>query len=248
MGLAPFTTYSGQGLRPAIYPDMWKTDSMKFGPGSYVSGIVLGQVTLLTALADVQTLTIVATGGTFRLQDPISGIVTGQLPYNITAAALQTALDLIYGAGGVVVTGGPGATAGLVITAAGNVAAAGPVTPLVVYSNNVAGGAATVTNVHTTTGRAAGGVLLPYASGNTDGTQVAKYVGLYKGSVDSSGFHQFGDATFSSRKLSAPVLIGGYVRTADLTGLDAAAVAQLGRIVRGDIANLTSPGTVLKIN
>jgi hypothetical protein len=248
MPTAPFTTYSGQGLRPAIYPDMWKTDSKKFGMGTYVSGIVLGQVTVLTTLADVQTLTIVATSGTFRLQDPVSGLVTGALAYNITAAALQTALEAIYGTGNVLVTGGPGATAGLVITAAGALAAAGPVTPLVVYSNNVAGGAATVANVHTTTGRAAGGILLPYNDANTDGTQVAKYIGLYKGNVDNNGYHYFGDSTFGSRKLSAPVLIGGYVRTMDLTGLDAAAVADLGRIVEGDIANLSSPGTILKLN
>lgn len=58
-------------------------------------------------ISEVQTLSITGapTGGTFRLG--FSGAITGPLPYNVTAAALQTALEQLapIGAGNVTVTG-----------------------------------------------------------------------------------------------------------------------------------------------
>lgn len=65
---------------------------------------------------EVQSITVDATGGTFTVT--YSGQTTAALDWNITAAALQTALAGLssVGEGHVVVTGGPGATAPLVCT------------------------------------------------------------------------------------------------------------------------------------
>lgn len=58
-------------------------------------------------ISEVQSITVTGppTGGTFRLG--FAGAVTGPLPYNLTAAALQTALEQLapVGAGNVTVTG-----------------------------------------------------------------------------------------------------------------------------------------------
>jgi hypothetical protein len=62
---------------------------------------------------EVQKLTVPASGGTFtlELQPPASSApqTTGRLPYNATAAEVQTALTSLFGVGGsgVTVTGGP---------------------------------------------------------------------------------------------------------------------------------------------
>lgn len=51
------------------------------------------------------------TGGTFTLTDPTSGITTGAINYNSTAAAMNTIMDTAFGVGFVVATGGPLPTA-----------------------------------------------------------------------------------------------------------------------------------------
>lgn len=63
-----------------------------------------------------QTLTVTATGGTFKLRRE-ENLASGEkettaLPFNVTHAALQAALEGIYGAGNVEVTGGPGNATG----------------------------------------------------------------------------------------------------------------------------------------
>lgn len=92
------------------------------GHGVNVDGVKLKDGTLgVTNSAqagtnEVQSITVDATGGTFTVT--YSGQTTAALNWNITAAALQTALAGLssVGAGHVVVTGGPGATAPLVCT------------------------------------------------------------------------------------------------------------------------------------
>jgi hypothetical protein len=244
--------YTGQAgrLTPAIYPEEFRTDAKRFAPGTYPAGTVVGQNATLTAANDVQTITITGTptGGTFRLQDPTSALVTAAIAYNAAAAAVQTALEALYGTGNVAVTGGPGPGTPWVATFQ-NAAGGMPQAAMTVYASALTGGASPAVAVaHTTTGRIVGGTWAAYNDANSDGTQVAKGVLEYALTVDNNGFHKAGGGEFGSRQLSAPVVIKGYVRTADLTGLDAAAIADLGRIVMGDAANLTNTGTILKIN
>jgi hypothetical protein len=70
-----------------------------------------------TAEDAVQELVIAATGGTFDLDRTsneaiYTGPPTPLLPFNVTAAALQSALQGLYGTGNVTVTGGPGDATG----------------------------------------------------------------------------------------------------------------------------------------
>lgn len=69
---------------------------------------------------EVQTITVDAAGGTFTVT--FESQTTGNLAFNITASALQTALEGLssIGAGNVSVTGGPGATNPLSVEFIGN--------------------------------------------------------------------------------------------------------------------------------
>jgi hypothetical protein len=71
------------------------------------------------AAAAKQTLTVDATGGTFTLS--FRGKTTAALPWNVSAAELKAALEALSTIGplSVSTSGGPGATAALVITFAG---------------------------------------------------------------------------------------------------------------------------------
>lgn len=77
-----------------------------------------------TGVNEVQTVTIptTATGGTYTLT--YSGQTTGAIAYNANAATVQTALLALSNldTGDVVVSGGPGGTAALVITFGGTLA------------------------------------------------------------------------------------------------------------------------------
>ena len=65
----------------------------------------------IVSTAEVQTVTVDATGGTFTVT--WNGATTSALAFNVSAASFTTAMDAIAdGTGNVVVTGGPGAAGG----------------------------------------------------------------------------------------------------------------------------------------
>jgi hypothetical protein len=239
--------YANKFLQPAIYPELARTDAARFAPGTYVAGQIVGQRTSnLTVANDVQTLTVNATGGTFKLS--FNGDLTTALAWNVSSAALQAALEALpsVGTGNVLGGGGPGATAPLTMTFQGQLAALS-MPDVIVAANNVTGGTGAVTVAHTTLGRAAGGLWAAYLDTDTIGTQIAKGIAKFNFTVDTFGFHWVGGMEWGSRKLSAPVYIRGCFRTVDLTGVDAAGIADLGKIVEGDASLLTNPGTLLWI-
>ena len=70
-------------------------------------------VTSGRAVSEVQELVVSATGGGFVLTRPeIGGGSTAKLPFDVSAAALQSALEALYGSGALQVTGGVGDEAG----------------------------------------------------------------------------------------------------------------------------------------
>lgn len=80
---------------------------------------------------EVQTITGTPTAGTFTLDCPmvnvppdgyIPFVTTAPIAFNASAAAVQTALEAVYGAGNVAVTGGPIGTATVTITFTGALA------------------------------------------------------------------------------------------------------------------------------
>src|SRR5437660_782881 len=71
------------------------------------------------------------------------------------------------------------------------------------------------------------GVYRAYAAGNVDGSQKAAVILSYTVTTDGSGNITIEGEWGATRK-AAPVYIGGYFATADLTGLDANAVTVMG--------------------
>jgi ribosomal protein S11 len=119
---------------------------------------------------EVQTITVSATGGTFTVT--YSGQTTSALAWNVTAAALQAALEALsnIAVGDVVVTGGPGATAPLTITFKGTLA--GTNVAAVTTTPSLTGGAGTAT-VATPTAGTTTTVALTSANCTPEGASVA---------------------------------------------------------------------------
>lgn len=94
----------------------------------------------------------------------------------------------------------------------------------------------TVLGLVTATGKYAA-----YNNANSDGTEVARCILQYACIVDANGNVALGAVSSGDEqgaKLpAAPVWIAGPFRTAELTGLDAAGVADLGRLVLGTVAD-----------
>ncbi len=103
---------------------------------------------------EIQTITIDAAGGHWHAI--FGGQTTGVLDWNITAAALQTAFCALssVGAGRATVAGGPGATAGLVVTFVGALGST-DVGAITTDATALTGGAGTATVVTTLAGAAA---------------------------------------------------------------------------------------------
>lgn len=247
MPTVAFRTFTGAFLQPCMYPEKAETEATQLAPGTYLKGTVLGQRTsALTAANDVQTITVTGDAGTFKLGF-VSG-VTADLPFSVTAAALQTALEGLpdIGSGNVAVTGGPGASAPLVVTFQGALAG-NPQPVLTLVSDAVTGSGHAVAIVHTTTGRAAGGVWVAYDDTKSAGEQVACRVLKFDTYVDPNGYHFAGDAQWGSRALSVPAYVCGYFYTSDLVGLDAAGVTDLGKVVNLNGATLGTAGQIIHV-
>lgn len=77
-----------------------------------------------------------------------------------------------------------------------------------------------------------------YADANTDGTQTAKGIARRAFKTDASGNVILGDAAeYGVTHLTAEIHTKGVFATKDLTGLDAAAIADLGRLISGTAAD-----------
>jgi hypothetical protein len=76
------------------------------------------------------------------------------------------------------------------------------------------------------------GVFKAYASGNVDGSQVAKVILSYGVTTDGSGNVTIANDQGVTRKY-APAYYSGTFATGDLTGLDATSLASLGHLVMG---------------
>jgi hypothetical protein len=81
------------------------------------------------------------------------------------------------------------------------------------------------------------GSVAAYSNVAADGSETARGVVQYDVTVDGSGNHTWGGSLWGETYKSAPVFISGYFKTTDLTGLDAPAIADLGRLVHGVLAD-----------
>lgn len=249
---ASVRNYSGQGASPCIYPELARTDSVILAPGTYAQWTVLGQATTLTAANDVQTLTFggTPTGGTFRLS--FNGVLTAPITFDTTvggaplAENIRAALAALpqVGTGNVTVSSSLTVPA---VTFQGDLAARWQPLILVAANNMTSGTTATLTIAHTTPGRMAGGSYRAYDDTQTDGTNIARGILCYPVVVTPDGKHYQGLDALDLPSWNASMFIAGYFRTADLVGIDAAAVTDLGRITHGAVGSLSNVGTVLKV-
>jgi hypothetical protein len=75
-----------------------------------------------------------------------------------------------------------------------------------------------------------------YVDANSDGTEVARGIAMYDFTTDGSGNVTIAnDQTVSYN--TAPIYLAGTFRTTELTGLDAAGVADLGKLQGGSVAD-----------
>lgn len=183
-------------------------------------GTALGKITAtgkygpyLAQTNEVQTVTVTGTptSGTYTLT--FSGQTTAGIPFNATAAQVQTALEALSNieVGDVTVTGGPHPGTAIVVTFKGQYIGT-DVAALVKNASGLGGGTSPDVTVSTTT---AGGANPPSADGRETGVGF-----LFPGDINV----EFGDAVVG-------VLLHGSVLEARCTGVDAAFKADVaGRI------------------
>lgn len=243
--MSQFKRISNARVRPIFNPSDARSINIRLPIGaSYKGGTVLGQVNNSgTARSEVKTLTITGTptGGTWAFT--IGGVTSGNIPYNATAAVAQPFFDAVFGAGNTVVTGGQLPGTALTVTFAAqcqNVKVLNPTT-----SNALTGGATpTVAFASTTVGNAGAGQYDLYASGNSDGTQVARVILEDDYVSDPIGGMQT-EVGSSSAPFSPPAYIKGEFLCSQLTGIDATAVTGLGRLIVGSA--VTDAGAVISM-
>jgi hypothetical protein len=179
------------------------------------AGTLLGKITATGKYGpyrgtteEVQTVSITGapTGGTFTLT--WNGQTTAAIPYNATAAQVQTALIALsnIGPGDVVCSGGPLPGTAVTVTFGG--ALANVDQPAMTHTDSLTGGTSPAVAIATTT---AGG-----GAGAADGLDVAK------------GALFAGDMNFRWGDMTAGMLIRGSVLEARIWNVDPAAKADLG--------------------
>lgn len=243
----PVFTYSGGGLNP-LY-DTARCDSVALRAGkSYEQGRLLGHVPGTgTAANEVQRITVTGTptGGGFYLR--YGTLLSALIPYNSTAAAVKTILEAVFGAGNVNTSGGALPGTAVDVTFQGE--AAGLPHDLMTTINAFTGGTAPAAAVtRQTVGKPAGGFFDVYNDSATDGTQTAKRILKYPYSVNHLGVMTMGDTPDVDRffpQRGAAAYFQGHFRVTDLVGLDANAVADLGRLINGNA--ITDPNAVLAV-
>ena len=228
--------FSPQELLPAYDPDNSNRRPFNVAPNLDIPiGRLMGKIT--NSANHVMTLTVTGTptGGslTYTFTHPLSG-ATGNvvIPYNAATAAAQTLLQAFFGANNVAVAGA-GALPGNAHTWTFQGALAGmPIDPPTLLTNGLTGGTAPAGAVaQTTTGRTANTLAL-YADANSNGTETAIAIAPWamktdaKGRITLSGGAAGAGDQWGTQHEQIDFYVQGFFRSQELSGLDAAAVAQ----------------------
>lgn len=86
------------------------------------------------------------------------------------------------------------------------------------------------------------GTFAAYATGNSDGTETAKAILVFDCKTDANGLITHGDVStgeeVGAKRVSTPAYVAGYFKTTELTGLDAAGLADMaGNVIHGSVAD-----------
>jgi hypothetical protein len=253
--LTPKQTLTNSAIRPFRNPDQARKIPVRLpGDVTLAAGTVLGFVTTgAAARNEVQTLTKGGTvsGGTYTITFGSKG-TTAAIAYNATATgatSIQSAIDLILGAGNTVVAGGPVNSTPVTITFQ-NDAGLRDIPLVTVDGTLLTGSTPSITPTESTKGYP-GPTLnaAAYNDGNSDGTQTAKAILVRNTKTDYFGriIDEFGstDNVTTDAWVSGHFLISDSAGTLLLTGMDANGVTDLGRLVDGTA--YTTPGAVIAI-
>lgn len=250
MPLTASRTYAGEGLIPSRDPNDARIESAKLVPGEYPKGTAVGLYATGAAQNEIQTATITGTptGGTYRLA--LDGKPTAAIAFDATAAAVKAALEALANVG----TDNVGVSlSGAVYTITFQGALANQDIPLLtLYANALTGGSSpSVTLATTQIGRAAGAQWGAYNDALSNGLQVCRGFVRYPTEVGLNGVHAVNSSLFgecAEGKRSAPVYVAGtfYAAAANLPGLDAAGVADVGRLINGTL--ITDTGAELRMS
>jgi hypothetical protein len=238
MAAAAMNTFTNRGICPFFPGFESKCIHVRLAPSlTLARGTVLGEINL----SDVWSL---ATGtqasGTFTMS--FGGQTTTAIARNASAATIQTALRALstFGTNVTVVlaSGTPGTDAVYTITFTGTLVNTTNGNLTADFALMGTPGNASLT--HTITGQPLG-TYKAYNDSNTDGSQTARAVLQYDCASDSAGLITFGGAStggpYGGKSTSCPAFVEGTFHTTELVGLDAAGVADLGRIIEGTLAS-----------
>jgi hypothetical protein len=243
-------TYTGGGLQPFENPEEARTIPVVLPGGvSYPQGQTLGLVPGNgTATNEVQTLTAGGTvsGGTYQLLWNGVLLPAAGLAYNAANATIQTQMDALVGAGNSVVGGGPLPGTPVTITFQGQLA--GRRLPLIVVVSALTGTNPTLTPTRSTPGIGANGFYRDYASGNSDGSQVARALLVEACTTNPDGTIATLSGVSGAGFPTATAFVSGTFRGSDLTGFDSTALSGMNaRVIAGIPGTLTDPTTLIRI-
>lgn len=252
MPVLPIKSLTRRPALQARYPQDMRSVAVRLPPNvTYAAGQVLAEATTAAARNEVQTLTVTGTptGGNVPLTVPGRGTVN--IAYNSTAAAAQTLMDGLIGAGNVTVSGGALPGTALVFTFGGEYGNR-DVAAMTVVSTGLTGGTTPAAAIAETTKGSAGSteVMTAVNSGASDGTEKPKGILEQDVQTDEKGcvLDEWG---VGSNNVTASMLIAGEYQCAKLTGLHANHVTnghaqQFGRLTSGNA--ITDAEAVIKIN
>ncbi len=236
MPILPEQIYDNKPCNP-LYDGALLDDVALPAGVQYVCGQLLAAVEGSgTAVNDVQTFTITGTPTTGTFAIFWAGQFVGTGVYNSTALQLKTVLEAYFGVGNVDTSGG--ALPGTPILVTFKSESGGLFQPLMTNVDALGGGTnPALTITHTTPGKPAGGYFIKYADGVND---PARRVLRYASATDHRGLITNGNAVqtaFVPAQRGAPAYFRGIFKAADLIGLDANAVVDLGKLINGTAYN-----------
>jgi hypothetical protein len=196
------------------------------------------------ATDEVQTVTITGTptGGTFTLG--FGSVLTTALAYNATATTVDTALEVVVGAGNVVVTGGPGPGTAYTVTFAGTLAGRN-VTALTASGASLTGGTSPAVAVTTPTPGVSAVAKNEVQAYTVTGTPTGGTYTLSYGGVATAGIAYNASAATVDTALELVVGTGNVVVTGGPSATAQLTVTFGGDLASRDVSALTASAASL---
>jgi hypothetical protein len=252
--------YSQSLLKPALRPELATVDNFALpaggpyavdgtGGGKFPRGLVLGCVGGAPASA-VWTLTISGspTGSkltlTYVADKVYQGVTANLVAAHASVAQLQAVCDAIWGAGNTLVAGTPGTS--FTITFQGVLANKRVGGNIAVTAAFTAGTAPAIALARTTPGSSGAGQYDRYLDGGTNNAPTTARAVLQADYLSDPQGGNVLEGRVAGQPYSPPVYTTGIFNVADLTGLDANAVADPGfRLYAG--AAITDAGAQIAL-